>query len=313
MKSTSIQFSNVSETFQIFLYYAKINGFALFSPKEKIFKGKIGIKIIDILLIIAFVLIYICTAIFLLQFNILDDSSLISNVGLLATLSGAFTNALVSTIFCFIFRHQLWNILKSFHSFDEQINKIGSTFDYNKHALLVICFIVLGEIFLNGITFLLSGESITMYFSIYVPNHGFLVLMSSVILILSAVLVRFRALNNTFKINFLPIKNWNTGRELKMLVPYFGKMYGDLNDCLDLINFFFGFQTLLYTTLYMMFTVFSIFSVYREVILPNNGGFQELLFYIAWEIFYSMLIFAVIYLGSKIQNEVCWNNSAVQF
>lgn len=248
---------------------------------------------------------------FLLQFNILDDSSVISSVGLLATLSGAFSNALVSTIFCFIFRHQLWSILKSFHSFDEQIKKIGSTFDYNKHALLVICFIVLGEICLNATTFLLSGKNVTMYFSIFVPNHGFLVLMTSAVLILLAVLIRLRALNNTFKIKFLPIKNWITGRELKMLVPFFGKMYGDLNDCLDLINFFFGFQTLLYTSLYMMFTVFSIFSVYRGLILPDNGGFQELLFYIAWEIFYSMLIFAVIYLGSKIQNEVCWNNRTV--
>lgn len=296
---------NFSETFKIFLYYAKINGFALFTPKEKIIKGKIEIKLIDILLILIFLTVYIGTAYFLLQFNIIDnESSLIASVGLLATLSGAFSNAFISTIFCFIFRHQLWCILKSLHIVDDQIKLIGTTFDYNKHALLVIGFIVFGEIILNAITFILSRSNITLYLSMYVPNHGFLVLMESVVLILLSILVRLRALNTTFKIKFLPIKNCINGRELKNLVSHFGKMYGALNDCLDLINFFFGFQTLLYTSLFVMFTVFSIFSVYIGLTVPNNAEFEELLFFVAWEIFYSVFIFAVIYFGSKIQNEV---------
>lgn len=308
MTVKSIKISNVSETFKIFFYYAKINGFAIFSPKEKILKGKIEIKLIDILLILSFLIVYIGTTFYLLQFKfkiIDDDSSLIESFGLLATLTGTFSNVLVSTIFCFIFRHQLWSIMKSFHIVDDQIKQIGTTIDYNKHALLVICFIVFGEVILNAITFLLARNNITMYLRIYVPNHGFLVLMSSVVLILLAIFVRLKALNKTFKIKFLPIKNWISERELKYLVSHFGKIYGALNDCLDLINFFFGFQTLLYTSLYMMFTVFSIFSVYRGLNVPDKGAFEEILFYVSLESFYSVFIFAVIYFGNKIQNEVC--------
>lgn len=299
-----MKITNVSETFKIFFYYAKFNGFALFSPKEKILKGKIKLNLIDFLLILFYLIVYVTTAYSLLQMNILDNSSsMISSVGSLATLSGAFTNALVSTIFCFIFRNQLWCILKSFHLFDEQIKQIGTSFDYNKHVVLMIGFIVFGEIIISATTYILSRQNIIMYFSMTVPNHGFLVLMDSVVLILLAILVRLRAINQTFKIKFLPVKNFINERELKFLVSHFGKMYGALNDCLDLINFFFGFQTLLYTTLYMVFTVFSIFSVYRGLTI-ENGRLDELLFYIAWEIFYSFFIFTVIYYGNKIQNEV---------
>lgn len=305
MKQKPLKISNVSETFKIFFYYAKVNGFAFFTPKEKILKGKIQIKLIDILLILFYIIVYIGTAYYLMQIKLIDDdSSVIASVGSLATLVGAFTNALVSTIFCFIFRHQLWCILKCFHLFDEQIKQIGTSFDYNKHALLVIGFIVFGEIIITATAGILSRQNILMFMSINIPNHGFLVLMDSVVLILLAILVRLRALNETFKIKFLPIKNWNNEKELKFLVSHFGKMYGSLNDCLDLINFFFGFQTLLYTSLYMMFTVFSIFSVYSGLTDPDDKTLDELLFYIAWEIFYSFFIFTVIFYGNKIQNEV---------
>lgn len=306
MKVKFIKISNVSETFKIFFYYAKIGGFALFSPKKRMLKGKIGIKLIDIFLIKFYLVLYSGTGFFLPQLKFTDDSSSIEDVFLVVALSGAFSFAVLSTIFCFIFRHQLWCILKNFHIFDDQIKLIGTSFDYNNHALITIVFIVFGEIVINANIFLLSNPSIQSYFCIYVPNHGYLVLMNSVVLILLAVLIRLRAFNNTFKVKFLPSKNWIQVRELKYLVSYFGKMYGDLNDCLDLINFFFGFQTLLYTSVYMIFSVFTIFSVYRGFIHPDENS-KELLFYIAWETFYSIFVFTVIYFGNKIQKEVYAN------
>lgn len=252
-----------------FYYFAKLTGFACFTIKGKATDGKIKTTIFDILLLIAFMLIP--------NLNVINDIYNLNRFLRIRHVMIYFYNV-GSSLFVlqsFNQRLDLWNILRNIHEFDTGIQALGYSVNHKKHQrfvwIYILCTILLIIITLCLIMSRRTFEARTLlvYLSAIIIFIQFGSFQLSLVIANSKLNDFNMYLENIFlfrKKGFKHLRNKELGTHVIKTV----KLYQILDDIISSINQSFSLVCLICFSLYFMFVILIVFSIFRVIYSDQN-------------------------------------------
>lgn len=254
---------SIYEAVKPFYYFAKFTGFACFTIKGKVTDGKIKSTIFDILLLFAFILIP--------NLNVINDIYSLKQFrgGHVMLYLYSFGSSLF-VLHSFNQRSNLWNILRNIHAFDTGIQDLGYSVNHRKRHrfvwIYILCTILLIILTLFLIMYRRTFDPRTMlvYLSaiiIFIQFGSFQLCL----IIANSKLNEFNNfLENVFlfkKKGFRHLRNKELGNHVIKTV----NLYQILNDAISSINQCFGLVCLVCFSLYFMFVIVIVFSIFRVI------------------------------------------------